>query len=502
MLRTALVGAVVLVLAAGPVAAHHPSGTSFASGPDHQFGEMVSYPLVFPVDGDYWFEDWFYEPRGGGSLHHAQDIMADKMTPVLAAASGTIQQVNWSSTEAGIDPNRCCTIALKHDDGWSSWYIHLNNDTPGTDDGKGWGIVDGIVPGVKVTAGQHIGWVGDSGNAEDTDPHLHFELIDPHGVIVNPYQSLLDALDGKGLQPGGSSASGVTFLHAASANRRQAAAEVSRRTHPNGADTVIVIPQGFAKGVALAAGPASVHLDAPILLANRDKLPPATVKELQRLQPSRVIVVGTAAQVRGEVLTQARALLPNADITRVAGRNRWMAAANVVNEVFEGTASVVYVTDGKAFPNVTVAAHLAAVDGAPMLITKPGHLTKLVSNTITRLSPSRIVVVGDRISDSVMSQLATLAPQVTRVSAHSGAATAGLTSDTAYAAVNRSYPNAIFAANVVAGDPGPLLLPTPSSVPSSVRDQLTKYSPKQVVVLTRPGVVSGAVIAGLGDWKS
>ena len=156
----------------------------------HEWGQMVDYPLVFPVIGDeYWYVDWFYSPRATG-VHHAQDIMTAKMVPVVAAASGTVERVNWSRDPDDIDPEKCCSLTIRHDDGWESWYVHLNNDTPGTDDGLGWGIAPDILPGTRVEAGELIGWVGDSGNAEETDPHLHFELYDPQGTVVNPYESL------------------------------------------------------------------------------------------------------------------------------------------------------------------------------------------------------------------------------------------------------------------------------------------------------------------------
>ena len=154
-----------------------------------EYGAMVDYPLVFPVDGPVSLSDTFYGTRSTGD-HHAQDLMAPKMTRVLAAAAGTVHYVNWSRNSEGLNPHRCCSVTIRHDDGWESWYLHLNNDTPGTDDGRVWGIVDGIVPGVRVEAGQHIGWVGDSGNAESTPPHLHFELFDAEGVIVNPFNAL------------------------------------------------------------------------------------------------------------------------------------------------------------------------------------------------------------------------------------------------------------------------------------------------------------------------
>ena len=190
---------------------------SLALAQTREYGELVDYPLVFPVDGPVSLSDTFYGTRSTGD-HHAQDLMAPKMTPVLAAASGTVHYVNWSRDAKSLNPHRCCTIAIRHDDGWEAWYIHLNNDTPGTDDGQAWGIVEGIVPGVRVEAGQHIGWVGDSGNAEDTPPHLHFELFDAGGVIVNPYNALRAACGNSCTATGGSAATRTSTTTAAGPN--------------------------------------------------------------------------------------------------------------------------------------------------------------------------------------------------------------------------------------------------------------------------------------------
>jgi hypothetical protein len=141
-------------------------------------------PLVFPVVGEVEFEADFGEPRGEGRTHEGIDIIAidGKGTPVLTIAAGT---VSWIDSE-------CCHLAVDHGGGWSSWYIHLDNDTPGTDDGAGWGIAPGIEEGTAVDAGELLGWVGDSGNAEGVEPHLHLE-IRYEGVAVDPYPYLIEA---------------------------------------------------------------------------------------------------------------------------------------------------------------------------------------------------------------------------------------------------------------------------------------------------------------------
>ena len=146
--------------------------------------EVVVYPLTFPVVAPTYFSDTFGACRDGcARTHEGIDIMGWdwKGLPVVAAHDGTI---TITTESAGRD---CCAIwGLEADDGWRTVYIHLNNDTPGTDDGNGWGIAPGMTVGTRVTAGQLIGWVGDSGNAESAAAHLHFELRRPDGTAVNP----------------------------------------------------------------------------------------------------------------------------------------------------------------------------------------------------------------------------------------------------------------------------------------------------------------------------
>lgn len=139
---------------------------------------------VFPVQGNYSYVDTFGAPRPGGRTHAGIDVMADRMTPVVAVAPGEVIAAKASDGISGT------FVKIKHDDGAISSYLHLNNDTPGTDDGQGTGIAEGIEVGVRVEAGTLIGYVGDSGNAEDTTPHLHFAYSPDGSTAINPYPEL------------------------------------------------------------------------------------------------------------------------------------------------------------------------------------------------------------------------------------------------------------------------------------------------------------------------
>ena len=131
---------------------------------------LTTETVCFPVAGKTWFTDTYGAARSGHRKHAGNDIFAEKLVPVVAIEDGVVDVVKDGGRLSG------AYIGINHGNGVRSLYMHLNNDSPDTNDGNGHGIVPGIIKGVAVKKGQHIGWVGNSGNAETTPPHLHFEI--------------------------------------------------------------------------------------------------------------------------------------------------------------------------------------------------------------------------------------------------------------------------------------------------------------------------------------
>lgn len=149
------------------------------------------YPLVFPVAGGASWSDTFGAPRSGGRTHQGQDLFAPKLRPVVASADGVVVRMGRKATLSGN------YVVIEDAEGWEYAYLHLNNDRPGTDDGADLDLQafpPGIYVGAKVFAGQTLGYVGDSGNAEPTPPHVHYEIRTPDGVALNPASRLRTAV--------------------------------------------------------------------------------------------------------------------------------------------------------------------------------------------------------------------------------------------------------------------------------------------------------------------
>jgi hypothetical protein len=186
--RSLAPGLLAAILAALLLAASIAPASAATVAPD---ANEVVRPIVFPVAGTNSYTDTFGACRSGCTRAHAgTDIMAAKLTPAVAARDATVTGLKDTATPDGSQGNY---LILRDAEGWEYWYVHLNNDTPGTDDGanpKEWIFGPGITRGAKVKAGQLVGFVGDSGNAEQTAPHLHFEIRKPGGEVINPFKSL------------------------------------------------------------------------------------------------------------------------------------------------------------------------------------------------------------------------------------------------------------------------------------------------------------------------
>ena len=145
-------------------------------------------PITFPVSAGASYSDTFGAPRSGGRSHAGQDLVSAKGTPLLAAVSGRITRLRHDLS--GLSGN---SLTITADDGWSYVYIHLNNDSPGTDDSANrfeYAFAPGLTLNKRVTAGELVGFLGDSGNAEQTVAHLHFEIRQPDGAVINAFASL------------------------------------------------------------------------------------------------------------------------------------------------------------------------------------------------------------------------------------------------------------------------------------------------------------------------
>jgi hypothetical protein len=180
----------ILGLTAGPAAAYFDPGPApkRATAPsDKSVGNFPGKRIIFPVLGKSRYGNDFGDARGQGR-HEGIDIVAPRRALAVAAEAGRIKY-HSGSARAG------CMLYLQGDSGTEYLYVHLNNDLGTTNDNRGrcvagTAFAPGLKSGARVAAGEPIGFVGDSGDADGAEPHLHFELHPGGGAAVNPFTQL------------------------------------------------------------------------------------------------------------------------------------------------------------------------------------------------------------------------------------------------------------------------------------------------------------------------
>ena len=125
--------------------------------------------MVCPVPGASFMNDWGF-PRGSSRFHEGTDMFAPKGTTIVAPVSGV---VSFGSNNLG-----GTTFNISTADGWVVYGAHL---------------ADTIGSGGQVAAGTPIGTVGNSGDADGGDTHLHLMVRPADGRPANAYPSVLTA---------------------------------------------------------------------------------------------------------------------------------------------------------------------------------------------------------------------------------------------------------------------------------------------------------------------
>lgn len=487
-LPAALVVLLVVMLAGAPADAQ--DGASFQAE-----GDDTVHDITFPLPaGSYApLYDSYGDARSGGRTHRANDLMADRLVPVHAVVDGEI--IFAPGTDGEPKPSYGYMIRLAGDDGMFYSYVHLNDDATEDCDRSGGPDVayaPGIERGVRVERGQHLGWVGSSGNASCAGPHLHFEIGEDSRFEVrhNPLASL-EAAEERGdfpesvtpapevaTPPDGGDDGGGTYTRLAGTDRITTAVALSQQTRES-ARTVIVVPAD-SPVEALVAAPLAGFLDAPVLLSGSTSLDADVVAEIGRLGATNGYLIGSTGQLSDQVRSDMQAAGVGSP-ARLSAPDRYALAVAVAEEMLSypdappvdqailalGDAEVA----ARAWPDALSASALAARTRSPILLTEGDRLPAVVGNFLAERRPSSLLVVGGTaaIAEDVARDAADLAGAradrlagatryETSVAVADEARAAGLTAGAVWVATGLDFPDALAAGPAAALAGSPLLL--------------------------------------------
>jgi hypothetical protein len=139
--------------------------------PFNVFPKLTAGGYVFPVYGGASYTNTFGAPRANTGWHHGEDIFAPLGAPILAVANGIVYSVGWNDV-GGL------RLWLQDLAGNEFYYAHLSAFSPLA------------VNGAQVRSGDVLGFMGNTGDAEATPPHLHFE-IHPAALIYQGYDGVV-----------------------------------------------------------------------------------------------------------------------------------------------------------------------------------------------------------------------------------------------------------------------------------------------------------------------
>lgn len=287
------------------------------------------------------------------------------------------------------------------------------------------------------------------------------------------------------------------------ATRYDVAVGISQKAYPTTASTVYVVT-GENYPDALSAAPAAVKEKAPLLLTTKSSIPASVTTEIQRLKPSKIVVVGGPNSVSDAVLSQLDTLATG-DAVRISGADRYEASRNVVDYAFgESGATLAYVSTGQNFPDALSASAAGGAVGAPVVLVNgtAAVADAATKKALTELGVTSVKIAGgpNSVSPSIEASLAASDRTVTRLSgADRFEASANINKDAftsskrAFIATGYNFPDALAGAAYAGAVGAPLYVVPTTCVPAQVIADLATLGVDQVTLLGGPNSLTSAV---------
>lgn len=282
-------------------------------------------------------------------------------------------------------------------------------------------------------------------------------------------------------------------------SRYETAVAISQAAYQSGAP-VVYVATGTNYPDALAAGPAAAIEGGPVLLTQPGSLPAAVKTEIERLNPSSIVVLGSTAAVSASVATELATIAP---VTRLEGANRYETSRAIIRDSFT-TAPTVYLATGQNFPDALGAGNAGASSGTPVVLVNglASAVDAATLDLLDDLATTDIKILGSAaaVSASIATQLSNEGFTVERLFGASRYDTnvetnrdAFATSEYAVFATGLNFPDALAGAALGGKVDAPLYIVPGSCVPAVVLSELDRLQTSFVVILGSPAALPLAV---------
>lgn len=251
---------------------------------------------------------------------------------------------------------------------------------------------------------------------------------------------------------------GVTRLSGSS--RYGTAAAVAQAVFGSASTVLVATGQAFPDALSGTAAAGSAH--DPILLVQQNAIPAETARQLQRLHPDKIVILGGPGAVSTSVQTQLGRYA--ASVGRLSGNDRYATSARIAAAAFP-TADTALLAAGTGFPDALAGGPVAGLAYGPLLLTTTGCVPQVIADQLGRLIPAQIDVLGG--TGVVASTAANLAPCAPTAYPTASPTPTTPPTPTASATPSTSPSASASPSPTPTATPTPTTTPTPSTSPSA-----------------------------------